>query len=95
MLVDFALSGTFGNTDFESANDYQFNGQNACTIWVLLKGGTIGNIQGMDTIKTDENVIFALERFKEGDTVVPEWLGTERQVYSRIYVVGGKHNRNQ
>ncbi|MFD2588229.1 acetyl-CoA carboxylase biotin carboxylase subunit family protein [Croceitalea marina] len=88
MLIDFALSGTFGNTDFESVNDYQFNGQNACTVWVLLKGGTIGNIQGMDTIKADENVIFALERFKEGDTVAPEWLGTERQVYSRIYVVG-------
>ena len=28
-----------------------------------------------------------MDRFKEGDVVKKEWLGTERQVFSRIYVV--------
>ncbi|MEP2280845.1 MAG: carbamoyl-phosphate-synthetase, partial [Maribacter sp.] len=67
--------------------DYMFRGKKACTIWVLLKEGTINSIKGLSEIKEDKNVIFVLDRFKEGDSVKKEWLGTERQVFSRIYVV--------
>ena len=48
---------------------------------------TINSIEGISEIKADKNVIFVLDRFKEGDVVKKEWLGTERQVFSRIYVV--------
>ncbi|MCL6275532.1 carbamoyl-phosphate-synthetase [Muricauda sp. 2012CJ35-5] len=87
MLVDYAFTGVLGDDDFHLKNDYLFKGKNACTIWVLLTGGTIGSIEGIDIIKENENVVFALERFNLGDEVKQEWLGTERQVYSRIYVV--------
>lgn len=86
MLINFALSGVFGDANFADKNDYTFGGRNACTVWVLLKGGTIGNISGLEIVKNDTNVVYVLERFKEGDVVPPEWLGTEKQVYSRIYV---------
>lgn len=86
MLVNYALTGAFGDDDFSSKNDYHFKGQIACTIWVLLTAGTIDSIKGVDAIKADESVVFVLERFKEGDTVPKEWLGTEKQVYSRIYL---------
>ncbi|WP_067035326.1 carbamoyl-phosphate-synthetase [Allomuricauda sp. CP2A] len=86
MLVDYAFTGVLGEDDFAEKNDYTFKGKIACTIWVLLTGGEIGSIQGMDEIKADKDVVFVLERFKEGDTVQKEWLGTERQVYSRIYL---------
>ncbi|MBO0323570.1 ATP-grasp domain-containing protein [Muricauda sp. CAU 1633] len=87
MLVNYAFTGVLGEDDFAEKNDYWFRGKNACTIWILLTGGEIGSIEGVDEIKNDPNTVFVLERFKEGDTVEEEWLGTERQVYSRIYVV--------
>ncbi|MGB3145044.1 MAG: carbamoyl-phosphate-synthetase [Maribacter sp.] len=87
MLINFAFTGVLGDEDFPEKNDYMFKGKKACTIWVLLKEGTINYIKGLSEIKADENVIFVLDRFKEGDVVRKEWLGTERQVFSRIYVV--------
>lgn len=88
MLINYAFTGVFGDDDVPQKNDYNFKGKIACTIWVLLKGGEIAAIEGLEQIKSDDNVIFVLERFKLGDTVIEEWLGTERQVYSRIYLVG-------
>ena len=87
MLINFAFTGILGDDDFVEKNDYMFRGKKACTIWVLLKEGTINSIEGISEIKADKNVIFVLDRFKEGDVVKKEWLGTERQVFSRIYVV--------
>ncbi|WP_036384310.1 carbamoyl-phosphate-synthetase [Muricauda sp. MAR_2010_75] len=87
MLVNYSFTGEMGEDDFAEKNDYWFKGKTACTIWILLTGGEIGSIEGVDKIKNDPNTVFVLERFKEGDTVEEEWLGTERQVYSRIYVV--------
>ena len=87
MLINFAFTGVLGEDDFPEKNDYMFKGKKACTIWILLKEGTINAIKGMSEIKADKNVIFVLDRFKEGDVVEKEWLGTERQVFARIYVV--------
>ncbi|MFD2917900.1 ATP-grasp domain-containing protein [Psychroserpens luteus] len=87
MLVNFALTGVFGDDDFAIKNDFRFKGKTACTIWVLLKEGTIDSIEGLEQIQTDENVIFVLDRFKTGDVVDAEMLGTEKQVFARIYLV--------
>ncbi|WP_036195946.1 ATP-grasp domain-containing protein [Maribacter antarcticus] len=87
MLINFAFTGVLGEDDFPEKNDYMFKGKKACTIWILLKEGTINAIKGMSEIKADKNVIFVLDRFKEGDVVEKEWLGTERQVFARVYVV--------
>ena len=42
----------------------------------------------MDKIKAHKNVHFVVERFKVGDMVKEEWVGTERQVLYRIYTAG-------
>lgn len=87
MLINYALTGVFGEKDFPVKNDYMFKGKIACTIWVLLTEGMIDSIEGLDKIKADKNVVFILDRFKTGDTVNKDWLGTERQVFARIYIV--------
>lgn len=87
MLVNYALTGIFGEDNFAVQNDYMFRGKKACTIWVLLKGGIIDTIQGLEQIEADDNVIFILERFAIGDKVETEMLGTEKQVFARIYIV--------
>lgn len=85
MLINYALTGVFGESDFSERNDYMLQGGAACSVWVLLKGGTIESIEGLDAIKSHDNVNFIVERFKVGDTVKEEWIGTERQVLFRIY----------
>jgi hypothetical protein len=51
-----------------------------------LKSGTIGVVKGLDIIKSDDSVSFVMERFKENDTIEPNMIGTERQVFARIYL---------
>ncbi|WP_350288809.1 carbamoyl-phosphate-synthetase [uncultured Croceitalea sp.] len=85
MLINYALTGVFGESDFSERNDYMLKGGAACSVWVLLKGGEIKSIEGLDALKSHKNVNFVVERFKVGDTVKDEWVGTERQVLFRIY----------
>ena len=87
MLLNFALTGKFGDDNFGMVNDHNFKGKKACTVWVLLKGGEIAHIEGMDAIKADDSVHSVLERFKISDVVETSFLGTEKQVYARIYLV--------
>ncbi|MBC2840324.1 carbamoyl-phosphate-synthetase [Robiginitalea sp. SC105] len=87
MLLDYAFTGELGDEDFAEKNDYLFEGKKACTIWVLLKSGEIGSIRGLDAIEGHENVHFVLQRFEVGDSVEEDWLGTEKQVFARIYLV--------
>ena len=86
MLLNFALTGSLGVDDFNEKNDYLFKNGYASTIWVLLKSGTIGVVKGLDIIKSDDSVSFVLERFKENDTIESNMIGTERQVFARIYL---------
>lgn len=88
MLINYALTGVFGEDDFSEKNDYMMQGKAACSVWILLKSGKIESIEGLEKIKSHKNVNFIVERFKEGDIVKEEWLGTERQVLYRIYTSG-------
>ena len=85
MLIKYALTGVFGEDDFLEKNDYMMKGQIASSVWVLLKGGKIDAIKGLDELKSHQNVHFVVERFKTGDIVRDEWVGTERQILYRIY----------
>jgi hypothetical protein len=43
-------------------------------------------VKGLDIIKANKNVSFVMERFKENDIIETNMIGTERQVFARIYV---------
>ena len=43
-------------------------------------------MKGLDIIKANKNVSFVMERFKENDIIETNMIGTERQVFARIYV---------
>ncbi len=87
MLIEFALSGRFGKQSIQDQNDPFFHGKRAYTIWLMLKSGRIGEIKGIEEIKKEETIIHIVQRFYKGDEVKEEYLGTERQVFSRIYIV--------
>ncbi len=87
MLLEFALTGSMYQGDFQGVNDYRFKGKFATTVWVLLGAGRIGQIVGLDCIKNHNNIIEVLQRFTVGDSVSDSMIGTERQVFARIYTV--------
>jgi biotin carboxylase len=86
MLIAFALSGKMTQQDFGTLNDVQLHQQTAYTVWILLKQGTISRIGGLDHIRTLASHTTTVQRFFEGDNVTEAMLGTERQVFARIYL---------
>jgi hypothetical protein len=87
MLITFALTGSMGNEDLSVIDDYNFRGKYAATIWFLLKEGNISKIEGLSEIKSIPQVVTVVERFYEGDIVEKSFIGTEKQVLMRVYVV--------
>ena len=87
MLLNFALTGSMYHGNFEKVNDFRFGGKFATTVWILLKAGQINKIKGMESISNHANIIHILQRFVEDETVSESMLGTERQVFARIFTV--------
>ncbi len=87
MLLEFALTGKEGNVNLKIQDDSHFRGKFAATLWLLLKEGKISKIEGFEKMKLDPHVIQHNQRLTIGDTIYPEWIGTEKQVLSRIYLV--------
>lgn len=86
MLIRFALTGSEGDMDLLQTDDAYFKGKWAATLWFLLKEGTISKIEGLDNLKDNPHFIDIVQRFKVGDTVMHEWIGTEKQVFARLYL---------
>ena len=86
MLIRFALTGSEGDFDLATADDSLLRGKSAATLWFLSKTGKIAKIEGLENLAEDPNVITIVQRFKEGDTVLDEWIGTEKQVFARLYL---------
>ena len=91
MLINFALTGIEGNIDIED-KDVLFNGKKGATLWFLLKKGVIKRIFGLDNITKDPRVVANVQRLHEGDEIFDDWVGTEKQVLTRLYLVCNDKN---
>ncbi len=87
MLVRFALTGSEGAVNLKKEDDTRLRGKWAATLWVLLKKGRIAKIEGLDRLASDSRVVANIQRLHEGDTVLEEWIGNEKQVLTRMYLV--------
>lgn len=87
MLIRFALTGSEGDLDLKTADDTYLRGKWAATVWFLLKEGTIAKIEGLSDLASDKRVIENVQRLQEGSTVPKEWIGNEKQVLTRLYLV--------
>lgn len=91
MLVNFALTGSMDYAEttggnFDEKNDANMHGKSAAVVWFLLKNGKIADIKGLDFVKNHPSVDFVIDRFNIGDEITPNMLGTERQVFLRIFM---------
>lgn len=87
MLIHFALTGSEGNVNLKTDDDTRLRGKWASTLWILLKKGHIAKIEGLEEIDKDSRVVANIQRLHEGDDVLPEWIGNEKQVLTRMYLV--------
>jgi biotin carboxylase len=87
MLIRFALTGSEGDLDLLNADDTYLRGKYAATLWFLLKKGTIKKVEGLEKVDEDSRIIANVQRLFEGDTVQVEWIGNEKQVFTRLYLV--------
>lgn len=88
MMVKFAFSGRmYEGGNFADVNDPRLHGKACASVWVLLKAGTVGSIEGIKEIAEDPSCVFNGQRFFEGMEVTKPMAGTEKQVFSRIYLV--------
>lgn len=87
MLIRFALTGSEGNMILSKEDDAYLRGKWAATVWFLLKQGTVSKIEGFENIELDNRVIANEQRIHEGQEVLSEWIGNEKQVLSRLYLV--------
>lgn len=87
MLIHFALSGKEGDVDLKKEDDPYLKGKWAATLWFLLRKGKIRTIRGLADIKKDPRIIANIQRMDVGDEIYEEWIGTEKQVLTRLYIV--------
>jgi biotin carboxylase len=86
MLINFAMTGSMWDGDFAAINDLHLHRKHACSIWVLLSEGLISKVDGIDAIKSMSTFMDIMQRFNEGDEILSSYIGTEKQVFSRIYI---------
>ena len=87
MLIRFALTGSEGDMDLRTEDDARLRGKYAATLWFLSKQGKILKIEGLEHWQDDPKVKANVQRLYEGDEVLSEWIGTEKQVLTRLYFV--------
>jgi len=87
-FIRFALGHSFTENErkqvlrYKAAEDTHF-----ATIWFLLKEGVIGSVKGLNELQSViPSVKYVLQRLHPGDQVSTDMLGTEKQVFCRIYV---------
>jgi biotin carboxylase len=86
MLIRFALNGNMGNTNLAKKNVANFNNFYSTTIWFLVGEGEITEVRGIEDLTSDPNVIRFIQRLFIGDVVTKEMVGTEAQVFARLYL---------
>ena len=92
MLLDLSLGKPFFKKNFKKYNDPKMKGKFVSSVWILLKAGIIKKIINLDKIKKYKCVIGIMQRFNHGDRVKNSFIGTEKQVFARIYLSSKNKN---
>lgn len=87
-LIRFALSEKIKDNTLVSIKDCRSWRNDCATLWILLKEGKIEEISGLEKIEQRPDVYAIIKRMKLGDEVHPEMIGTEAQVFARLYLKG-------
>lgn len=90
MLLNLSIGKPFFRGDFKEINDPFLKKNYVTSVWILLKKGMINKIYNLNKIKNHKCFIDIIQRFKLKDKVRLSFLGTEKQVFARIYLASKK-----
>lgn len=90
MLLNLSLGKPFFIGNFNKLNDPYLKKKFTSSVWILLKAGVINKIYNLDKIKNHKSFLDIIQRFKAGDRVKSSFVGTEKQVFARIYLTSKK-----
>lgn len=85
-LINLALGNDYKNKHQKSDRLIYQDGSTGHTIWLLIQPGVIKNIFGINKLLKCKNIFDFRQRFHVGDRINKELVGTEGQVFARIYV---------
>ena len=85
LLVDYALTGKFGNETLKEKINPHFDCV-AAQITFLVKSATISKFKGIEDVEKMPQVIRIIKNKQEGETIPKSALGTLNQVALRIFV---------
>ena len=92
MLINLSLGKKFYNKNLSLINNVQLNNFYVCSLWVLLKKGTISKIKNLETILQNKNIFKIVQRLYLNDVVNNQMVGTEKQVFARFYIKSQSKN---
>ncbi|MDA9104639.1 hypothetical protein N9J79_02790 [Candidatus Pelagibacter ubique] len=92
MLINLSLGKKFYNKNLSLINNVQLNNFYVCSLWVLLKKGTITKIKNLETILQNKNIFKIVQRLYLNDVVNNQMVGTEKQVFARFYIKSKSKN---
>lgn len=83
-LINFALGNRY-NKPVDKPQKLTDSDKTYATVWILLKEGKVSTIKGLEELSSTGYVYKVSQRIFVGDTVDKTMIGTERQVFARIY----------
>lgn len=87
MLLNYSISGSMCNEDEIKKVDPYLNGYLSASLTIPLREGTIGKISGVDEIRKLDGVMAYVQYWKNGDEILPRYMGTLDQLFARISVI--------
>lgn len=90
MLLNLSLGKPFFKGNFKKFNDLSLKKKFVSSVWILLKKGIINKIYNLEKIKKHKCFIDIMQRFELKDRVKSSFIGTEKQVFARIYLASKK-----
>lgn len=82
LLVYFALNGNFPSSLTIPQNGANLKGMNAAVLFPVIRGGVIGNIEGIQEFSSNPNVVSLTTRYHVGDEV--GWSYDVNQRFSEV-----------
>lgn len=87
MLIHYAITGEMCEEDDIKMIDPYLKGKKAASLAMPLRVGTIGKVEGAESIERIKGVVNFTHFCDEGDTILPKHVNTLSQLYGRVMIV--------
>ena len=84
MMIRYALGGPMATPEEFARIDPYMHGNFVGSLTIPLREGIVGNVSGVDEVRSNPNVTSLVQYYQEGDKVGAELIGTLMQHFCRV-----------